>query len=105
MWIRAETQADHAAIDGVVGAAFAQMPGGGQAERRIVEALRKDGARTLSLVADSDGRVAGHIAFSPVTAGDAAQGWYGLGPLAVAPGDQKHGIGSALVLAGLAELQ
>jgi putative acetyltransferase len=105
MWIRTETQSDHAAIDEVIGAAFAEMPGGGQVERSIVDALRRDGALTLSLVADIDGRVAGHIAFSPVTAGDAAQGWYGLGPIAVAPGDQKHGIGGALILAGLAELE
>lgn len=105
MWIRTETQTDHAAIDDVIGAAFAQAPGGGHVERRIVDALRKDGALTVSLVADIDGRIAGHIAFSPVTAGDAAQGWYGLGPIAVAPGDQKHGIGSALILAGLAELE
>lgn len=105
MWIRTETEADHTAIDGVIGAAFAQMPGGGQIERRIVDALRHDGALTLSLVADIDGRIAGQVVFSPVTIGDASQGWYGLGPLAVAPDDQKHGIGSALVLAGLAELE
>lgn len=105
MWIRTETQTDHAAIDDLIGAAFAQAPGGGNIERRIVDALRKDDALTLALVADIDGRIAGHIAFSPVTAGDASQGWYGLGPLAVAPGDQKHGIGSALVQAGLAELE
>ena len=105
MWIRAETRADHAAIKDVLGAAFAQAPGGGQVERSIVEALRKEGALTLSLVADIDGRIAGHIAFSPVIIGDAAHGWYGLGPLAVAPGDQKRGIGSALTLAGIAELE
>jgi putative acetyltransferase len=105
MWIRTETQTDHVAIDEVLGAAFARAPGGGHVERRIVGALRNEGALTLSLVADIDGRIAGHIAFSPVIAGDTAQGWYGLGPLAVAPGDQKHGIGSALVLAGIAELE
>jgi putative acetyltransferase len=105
MWIRTETQADHAAIDEILGAAFAQAPGGGQVERSIVEALRKEGALMLSLVADIDGRIAGHIAFSPVIIGDRANGWYGLGPLAVAPGDQRRGIGSALVLAGIAELE
>jgi putative acetyltransferase len=105
MWIRTETQADHTAVDGVIGAAFAEMPGGGRVERRIVEALRQEDALTISLVADIDGRIAGHIAFSPVTIGDTAQGWYGLGPLAVAPGDQKRGVGSALILAGIAELE
>ncbi|WP_368564161.1 GNAT family N-acetyltransferase [Pseudoxanthomonas sp. UTMC 1351] len=105
MWIRTETQADHAAIDGLLGAAFAQTPGGGQVERRIVDALRKEDALTLSLVADIDGRIAGHVAFSPVVIGDTVHGWYELGPLAVAPGDQKRGIGSALILAGIAELE
>jgi putative acetyltransferase len=105
MWIRTETRTDHAAIDEVLGAAFAQAPGGGQVERRIVEALRKDGALSLSLVADIDGRIAGYIAFSPVVIGGTAKGWHGLGPVAVAPGDQQHGIGSALVLAGIAELE
>ncbi|RPE75797.1 GNAT family N-acetyltransferase [Vulcaniibacterium tengchongense] len=104
MWIRTETEADHAAIDAVLAAAFAGAPGHGEVERRIVRALRAAGALTLSLVADIDGRVAGHVAFSPVAIGDAA-GWYGLGPLAVAPADQGHGVGGALVRAGLVELE
>ena len=35
---------------------------------------------------------------------DGAKDWYGLGPVAVAPRDQGHGVGSALIRAGLAEL-
>ncbi|HEY5849543.1 MAG TPA: N-acetyltransferase [Lysobacter sp.] len=104
MWIRTETQADHAAINKVIAAAFADQPGEGQTEQRIVEALRADGALSLSLVADIDGRIAGHAAFSAVRVGDGAVGWYGLGPVAVAPGDQRNGVGSALIRAGLSEL-
>lgn len=104
MWIRSESEADHAAIGAVIEAAFAQVPHASGTEARIVEALRRDGALTVSLVADIDGRIAGHVAASPVTI-DGAEGWHGLGPVAVAPQDQGHGVGSALVQAALAELR
>lgn len=54
-------------------------------------------------MADIDGRIAGVAVFSPVAI-DGAQSWYGLGPVAVAPRDQGHGVGTALIRAGLAEL-
>lgn len=104
MWIRTETQADTAAINAVIAAAFADQTGEGRTEQRIVEALRADGALSLSLVADIDGRIAGHVAFSPVRVGDSAERWYGLGPVAVAPRDQRNGVGTALIRAGLSEL-
>jgi putative acetyltransferase len=70
-----------------------------------VAALRAAGAATLSLVAEQDGRVAGHALFSPVTVTGAAAAWsaLGLGPVAVLPELQRGGIGDALVRAGLAE--
>lgn len=104
MWIRSETGADHAAIRAVVDAAFAQAPHASGTESRIVDALRRDGALSISLVADIDGRIAGHVAISPVSIAG-APGWHGLGPVAVAPSDQGHGVGSALVQAALAELR
>ncbi|MFC3814685.1 GNAT family N-acetyltransferase [Lysobacter sp. GCM10012299] len=104
MWIRTETLADHAAIGQVIAAAFADQPGSGRTEQRIVDALRADGALSLSLVADIDGRVAGHVAFSPVRVGDGTERWYGLGPVSVAPRDQRNGVGGALIRAGLSEL-
>ena len=60
---------------------------------------------TLSLVAEIDGEVAGHIAFSPVTA-DSNKYWLGyiLAPLGVKPGLQKNGIGSKLVASGITRL-
>lgn len=103
MWIRTETQADHAAIRDLLAAAFANGPGAGRMEQRIVDALRDDGELTLNLVADIDGRIAGCVVFSPVAI-KGAKSWYGLGPVAVAPRDQRHGVGSALIRAGLAEL-
>lgn len=105
MWIRTESEDDIAAIGDVIGEAFAAQPGGGRIERDIVDALRADSALALSLVADIDGRVAGHIAFSAVRIEDGSAGWYGLGPVAVAARDQRHGVGKALVRAGLVELE
>jgi putative acetyltransferase len=104
MWIRTETQDDHAAIRDLLRAAFADAPGAGSVEQRIVDALRDDDALTLSLVADIDGRIAGVAVFSPVAIEDGASDWYGLGPVAVMPRDQRHGVGGALIRAGLAEL-
>ena len=103
MWIRTETQDDHAAIRELLGEAFAESDGNGRIEQRIVDALREDGDLSLCLVADIDGRIAGVAVFSPVAI-DGAKDWYGLGPVAVAPGDQGHGVGSALISAGLAEI-
>ena len=74
-------------------------------EQFIVTALRKAGALTVSLVAELDGRVVGHIAFSPVTMSDGTADWYGMGPVSVLPQVQRQGIGKALVKEGLARLK
>lgn len=71
----------------------------------IVSALRAAGALAVSLVAEQDGRVVGHIAFSPVTLSDGTRDWYGLGPVSVLPVHQRQGIGKALVKEGLARLK
>jgi putative acetyltransferase len=70
------------------------------AEARLVERLRAHGHHVISLVAEQDGKIVGHILFSPVLAG-ACHG-LGLAPLAVLPDHQRQGIGSALVREGLA---
>ena len=71
----------------------------------IIKALRAAKVLTISLVAEIDGRVVGHIAFSPVTISDGSEGWYGLGPISVLPEYQKQGIGKALINEGLAQLK
>jgi putative acetyltransferase len=101
--IRRERDVDAAAIRAVTAAAFAASSYGHNGEADIVEALRADGALTVSLVAVEGGEIIGHVAFSPVEIGS-ARGWYGLGPLSVAPGRQGHGVGQALVRSGLAAL-
>ncbi len=105
MWIREEADGDIEAICTVVRKAFAEAPGGGSLENRTLESLRDDRALALGLVADVDGRIAGHVAFSVARPSRDGDGWYVLGLMAVDPDDQGRGVGSALVHAGLRLLQ
>ena len=102
--IRNETDADVSAITEVTVAAFKTLAVSNQTEHFIIEALRAAGALTLSLVAEEEGRVIGHIAFSPVTISDGTRNWYGLGPVSVLPAYQRQGVGKALIREGLARL-
>jgi putative acetyltransferase len=103
--IRPEIPEDVDAITVVTEAAFRDMAMSSHTEHFIVSALRSAGALTISLVAEIEGRVVGHIAFSPVSVSDDEPGWYGLGPVSVSPEHQRHGIGSALIREGLARLR
>ena len=106
--LRDERASDVDAIGRVIVAAFADEPQQGQFERQIVDALRADGALSVSLVAERDERVIGHVAFSPVSIGDApagSQSWYGLAPLAVRPDCWRQSIGAGLVRTGLDALR
>lgn len=103
--IRDERAADINAITAVTIAAFNTLAISAHTEQFIIEALRSAHVLTLSLVAEVDGQVVGHIAFSPITITDGATHWYGLGPLSVLPTYHRQGIGKALIQAGLARLQ
>lgn len=103
--IRDETGADADAIREVTVAAFKTLAISNHTEQFIIEALRAAGALTLSLVAEVDGRVVGHIAFSPVTISDGTRNWYGLGPVSVLSEYQRQGIGKALIEEGLSRLK
>jgi putative acetyltransferase len=105
MIIRKETASDIASITQVTIAAFKTLEISNHTEQFIIEALRAAGALAISLVAEMDGRVIGHIAFSPVTISDATKDWYGLGPVSVLPEYQRQGIGMALIREGLSRLQ
>jgi len=105
MIIRNEAHSDIAAINEVTIAAFRNHPISGQTEQYIVGALRKADALTLSLVAEVNGKVAGHIAFSPVTISDGIPDWHGIGPVSVLPELQRQGIGKALMREGLSLLK
>ena len=103
--IRSETKADIGVITQMTVAAFATLEISNHTEQFIIEALRSAGALTLSLVAEVDGRVVGHIAFSPVVISDGTKDWYGLGPVSVLPEYQRSRIGKALIKEGLSRLK
>lgn len=103
--IRDETPADVNAIAEVTIAAFRTLEISHHTEQFIVAALRAAKALTVSLVAKTDGRVIGHIAFSPVAISDGTRNWYGLGPVSVSPEHQRRGIGKALIAEGLRRLK
>ncbi len=103
--IRNETHDDVCAITEVTIAAFKTLEISHHTEQFIIEALRAARALTVSLVAEMDGRVIGHIAFSPVTISDGTPNWYGLGPVSVLPAYQRQGIGKALIQEGLSRLK
>jgi putative acetyltransferase len=103
--IRSETDADTDAIAEVTLAAFKTLEVSNHTEQFIVTALRAAKALAVSLVAEVDGRVVGHIAFSPVDLSDGTRDWYGLGPVSVLPEYQRRGIGKALMQEGLSRLR
>jgi putative acetyltransferase len=84
-----------AAIHGVHTASFPT-----DLESRLVDLLRGADRLPVSLVAEVDGAVVGHIALSPVTAASGAVG-VGLAPVAVTEPHRRRGIAAALVRAGL----
>ncbi len=103
--IRSERATDAEAIAEVTYAAFLGKFSDHPTEHLVVDGLREAGMLTLSLVAEADSKVVGHVAFSPVTINDEFVGWYGLGPISVMPELQKQGIGSKLILEGLVRLR
>jgi putative acetyltransferase len=103
--IRDEVSTDIPAISQITIAAFKSLEISHHTEQFIIQALRKARALTLSLVAVLDGRVIGHIAFSPVTVSDGTPDWYGLGPVSVLPEFQRRGVGTLLTQQGLSRLK
>lgn len=103
--IRKEKKSDIDAITEVTIAAFKDMPVSNQTEHFIIKSLRDAGELSISLVAEMDGKIVGHIAFSRVKISDGTADWYGLGPVSVRLDFQKQGIGKALIKKGLALLQ
>lgn len=103
--IREEAPADVPSIEAVTVAAFLDAPHTSHTEQHIVKALRLADALTISMVAELDGVVVGHVALSPVAISDGTVGWYGLGPISVLPAHQHCGVGSALMHAAIDALR
>lgn len=97
--VRPERSGDQAAVREVHLAAFE-----GPAEAGLVDRLRAARATSVSLVAELEGKVVGHILFSPVEieGAESKLSGVGLAPMAVLPDHQRSGVGSQLVRAGLA---
>ena len=105
MRISDERREDYAAIYKLIQSAFADKDFSSGTEGPIVDALRKSGDLTLSLVAKRSDSLVGHIAFSPASVGDQCENIYALGPVAVGPKLRYQAIGTELIQAGLARLQ
>lgn len=103
--IRTATDSDRDSIREVHMRAFAK------GERDVVAALAvsllgdQTRPETISLLAEVQGRVVGHVVFSPVTAAT-RKNWLGylLAPLGVVPERQKSGVGKRLIEVGMARL-
>ena len=97
MLVRPETEDDRDAVRAVNVAAFDTPQ-----EADLVDMLRGQATPIVSLVAEEDGAILGHIMFSPVSLeGHLGLKLMGLAPMAVSPSHQRRGIGSQLVGAGL----
>ncbi len=111
MLIREETPADRAAVRLLIEAAFGGATFGCNGEAGLVERLREEQAVILSLVAEVDGEIAGHILFSrmwieqPASSTPVVAPAVALAPVAVSPRLQRKGIGSSLIRAGLERLR
>jgi putative acetyltransferase len=103
--IRKEKKSDIDRITYITEAAFKDHPLGNNTEQFIIRELRAAKALTISLVAEIDGEVIGHIAFSPIKISDGSNNWYGLGPISVLPEYQKQGAGKTLISEGLSMLK
>jgi len=100
--IRPETPADHARVHEINKLAFET-----DSEALLVDGLRGEAKPLISLVAEINDEVVGHILFTAVAIGDtaASSATMGLAPLAVHPEFQDHGVGGGLVEAGIEACQ
>jgi putative acetyltransferase len=90
---------DHADLDAIRKVHVESFPT--HLEAQLVDELRDSGRLRISLVAEEEGKVVGHVAFSPVSLANTTDG-AGLGPVAVRSAFRKRGIAEKLIRDGLA---
>lgn len=95
--LRPEEAKDYPAVYAVIKSAFASAAHADGNEQDLVSALRQSDAflPEMSLVAEIDGKIVGHILFTKVDIGGSVQ--LALAPLSVLPEYQRRGFGSALI--------
>ncbi len=100
MTIRQERPSDYEVVKNLVKSAFESAEHTDGNEHNLVEKLRgSDGfVKELSLVAEENGEIIGHIVFTKAKMGE-VEG-LALAPLSVSPNAQKKGVGTALMKAG-----
>ena len=104
--LRTETINDITAIENVIIAAFSQSLHGLKNENKLISQLRADQALVLSVVAEVNERIVGHVAFSKINLADQSlEDWYILAPLSVIPEFQKQSLGKQLLKSGLAGIK
>ena len=103
--IRTETPADYDRVFDLTEAAFRDLDISDHTEQHLVNRLRTSAAfiPQLSLVAELDGEVVGHILFTRAAIIGPDRAWESLtlAPVSVAPAHQRRGIGGQLIRAGL----
>ena len=96
MKIRLERPEDISTIGILTNEAFKTVSYGDGTEADIINAMRTDGSLSLSMVAEDADQIRGQVTVSPAKVGG-ANGWYGIGPIAVDKNHFKQGIGSAMM--------
>lgn len=103
--LRNEQADDIESIFNITQLAFENAAHTDHTEHLIVNALREADQLSISIVAELDEKIIGHVAISPVVISSGEQNWYGLGPVSVIPDYQQQGVGKALVQQSLQQLK
>ncbi|GLC88531.1 GNAT family N-acetyltransferase [Lysinibacillus piscis] len=103
--IRQEQAADYPAVEAVIQAAFVNEEISDKQEHHVVKKLRNSQAfiPELSLVAERNGRIIGHILLTKIHIGEAIS--LALAPVSVLPDFQQQGIGTRLIQEALQKAQ
>lgn len=103
--VRAEQTEDYEAIEAVTNQAFSVVEYSAQNEHIIINKLRDAGELRVSLVAEQDNTIIGHVAVSAININSVLEGWYGIGPISVLPEYQGLGVGSKLMNSAIENLK